>query len=478
MGLLGLGPAGTLVLFAAVIGVLASVTVSPRTAEFAAPPVIAGAGLSLVRVNGMPFATLLWVKARWRLATARDWTSYQAGTVTARPGAFQLPGVLAPTALVSAEDGYGGRYGLVWDRRTGCLTATVKVTPSSPWLADTADADTWVAGWGAWLAMLGYQPAVCWVSVTVETAPESGTRLADQVAAAASPWAPEAARQIVAAVAAAAPSASASTSVRISITVDPRADPAKPGTLAEAAAAVTRTLHGLLPGLGGCGVAVDGLASPAELAGMVRGAYDPAARGEIARVLAADPDGRKGTSPTWLDAGPVGAQEFSDFYQHDSGQSISWTWHEAPRQHVTSGVLARLAGPAPMIKRVTLQYRPLPAAAAARAIEAEVNAAGFRDAYRRRTGRDSTARDSADSARAAQAAIEEASGSGVVLMALYVTATVTDAGALPQAAASVEQAAESSLIRLRRAYNSQSAAFAAGLPCGICPPLLSRRWPR
>jgi hypothetical protein len=479
VGLLGLGPAGTLILLGAVVAVLAAVAVSPRKAVYVAVPAAAGTALSLARVQGMPLATAAAIRVRWWRAVARDWTSYRAGTVIAHPRAFQLPGVLAATALVSAEDGHGGRYGLVWDRHTGYLTATIRVTPASAWLADRADADNWVASWGAWLASLGHIPSVRWVSVTVDTAPEPGTTLADAVAASVSPQAPAAARQILTAVAAAAPAAAADTAVRVSLTFDPRADPSRPGDLAAAAAGVTRILHGLAARLGTCGVSVDGLAAAGEIAGAVRAAFDPASRGEVERVLAAararpDPYG----ALTWVDAGPVGAAELADAYQHDSGMSICWSWHEAPRQNVTSAVLARLASPGPWPKRVTLQYRPFPAAAAARAIEAEVNAAGFRDAYRRRTGRDTTARDSYDAARAAQAAAEEAAGAGVVLIGLYVTVTVTDAADLPRAAADTESAAESSRIRLRRLYHSQAAGFAATLPCGICLPALSRRWPR
>jgi hypothetical protein len=228
--------------------------------------------------------------------------------------------------------------------------------------------------------------------------------------------------------------------------------------------------------LGTCGVTVEGLASAAELAGTVRAAYDPASRGEVARLLAAERSGRAATQAlTWLDAGPVGARELADAYLHDSGISCTWAWHEAPRQNVTSTVLARLTGPGPWPKRVTLQYRPFPAAEATRAIEQEVNAAGFRDGYKRRTGRDSTARDSYDSSRAAQAAMEEAAGAGVGLIGLYVTVTVGDSGHLPQAAADIEAAAEGCRIRLRRMFHSQAAGFAVGLPCGICPPVLSRR---
>jgi hypothetical protein len=350
------------------------------------------------------------------------------------------------------------------------------VTPASWWLADRADADTWVASWGAWLASLGHIPAVAWVSVTVDTAPESGTTLADTVAASISPDAPEVARQIMTAVAAASPSVAADTAVRVSITYDPRADPARPRDLTAAAAAATRSLHGLMTALGTCGVSIEGLATAADLAGTVRAAYDPASRGEVARLRAAERAGRATQTLTWLDAGPVGARELADAYLHDSGISCTWAWHEAPRQNVTSTVLARLTGPGPWPKRVTLQYRPFSAAEATRAIEAEVNAAGFRTQYKRRTGRDATARDDYDASRAGQAAMEEAAGAGVGLVGLYATVTVGDADQLPQAVASVEAAAESCRIRLRRMFHSQAAGFAVGLPCGICPPALSRRW--
>ena len=265
----------------------------------------------------------------------------------------------------------------------------------------------------------------------------------------------------------------------MTITFDPKADPSRPGDLAAATAAVTRTLQGLVPGLGGCGSPSTGWPAPPTSPAW---SAAPTTRRPAARSPGCWPPpapARADVPPlTWLDAGPVGAQELSDRYQHDSGISVSWAWHEAPRQAVTSAVLARLASPGPFTKRLALQFRPLPAAAASRAIETEVNAASFRATYRRKTGRDATARDEYDSARASQAAAEEASGAGVVLIGLYCTVTVTDAGDLDRAVAATEAAAEASRIRLRRMWNSQAAGFTATLPCGACPPELARRWPR
>ena len=477
IGLWGLGTGGTLAVLAAVMTVILVGAVNVSALLYAAPPVAIAAGLGLARVGGETVGLKALRRLRWWWASARGYTKYRVSVVTEHASGFTLPGVLAPAALLSAEDGFGGRYGLVWDRRTGLLTPTLRVVPASTWLADRADADTWVANWGAWLASLGYLPMLRWVTVTVDTAPEPGSTLADAIANAVDPAAPAAARHILGQLVDSAPAAAADVDTRVSLTFDSKASPVSPRNLTEAVAETGRALFGLESALGTCGVTVLGRLGAAEIAGVVRTAFDPAARGEILR-LAAQARAGHGPEPLgWADAGPVGAEEFPDQYRHDSGVSVTWAWHEAPRQNVTSDVLARLVAPGPYPKRVSLQYRPFPAATAARVLETEVNAAAFRAHYRNRTGRDETARDAYDQARARQAAAEEAAGAGVCLISLFVTVTVARAQDLPHAIAWTEAAAESSKIRLRRMTYSQSAGFAATLPCGICPAELARRMP-
>jgi hypothetical protein len=263
---------------------------------------------------------------------------------------------------------------------------------------------------------------------------------------------------------------------RVSITFDPKASPSAPDSIPGAAAEVGRTLHGLESSLATCGVTVLGRATCSEIAGVVRTAFDPAARGEVSRLLARDASA-PGKGLSWAEAGPVGADEEPGCYRHDSGISISWAWSEAPRSSVTADVLARLVAPGRHPKRVSLQYRPFSAAEATRVLESEVNAAQFRAVYKNRTGRDETARDAYDQARARRAAAEEAAGSGVCLVSVYVTVTVSGDAELARAAAETEAAAESSRIRLRRMTYAQAAGFAATLPVGICPAELARRMP-
>jgi hypothetical protein len=477
IGLFGLGAAGTLAVLAALLALIIAATVDAGAVVYVAPPVLAAGGLGLARVGGEPLALAVVRRVRWQYGSARNYTRYRAAVVAEHAPAFRMPGVLAPLTLLDAEDGSGGRYGIVLDRRTGMMTPTLRVIPASTWLASREDADSWVANWGGWLASLGFLPAVRWVTVTVDTAPEPGSTLADAVAAALDPAAPPAARQIMGQLVEAAPAAAADVDTRVSITFDPKASPAAPADLTEAAAEVGRTLHGLESALGTCGVTVLGRASAAEIAGVIRTAFDPAARGEVNRILAQPRTTRPAQQLGWDDAGPVGAEEEPGCYRHDSGVSVTWAWHEAPRQNVTADVLARLVAPGRYPKRVSLQYRPFPAAEATRVLDAEVSAAQFRAVYKRRTGRDETARDSYDQSRARQAAAEEAAGAGVCLVSLYVTVTAASAADLPRAAAETEAAAESSRIRLRRMTYAQAAGWAATLPCGICPAELARRMP-
>jgi hypothetical protein len=475
IGLLGLGQAATFALLATVIVVLVIAAISLRALLYLAPLLLAAGLAALIRPGGTSLALLAAQRLRWQYATRKGQTGYRAEVVQRHAGTLQLPGTLAATELLTAEDGFGGRYGIVRDRHTGYLTATLRVVATSPWLASPADADSWVANWGAWLASLGYLPAVRWITVTIDTAPDPGAALAGQVAASIDPNAPQAARDIMGQLAATAPAAAADVDTRVSVTFDPAAYPGSPRTVTAAIAEVGQSLAGLEAALASCGLTLLGRARAADLAGIVRIAFDPAVRGEVSRLLATDISPALETGLDWASAGPQAARAEWDGYRHDSGVSGTWTWREAPRQNVRSDVLARLVAPGSYAKRVSIQYRPFPAAAAASTLDMQVRAAEFRREYSRRTRRDLTARDAHDHARARQAADEEARGAGVGLIGLYVTVTVTDPDWLGRAVADTESSADLSKVALRRLYRSQAAGFTATLPCGICLTELAAR---
>jgi len=476
IGLLGLGPAATFTMLGSLVVLLLVAAVSFRTLLYVAPPIALAGAAGLIRTGGVPLAQVAVQRLRWWHGTRAGHTTYRAEVVLCHAGELQLPGTLAATHLLSAEDGRGGRYGLVRDRNTGFLTATLRVVPTSTWLAEPADADQWVANWAAWLASLGYVPALRWVTVTVDTAPDPGLTLTGQIAGAIDTAAPRGALEIIGQVVATAPAAAADVNTWVSITFDPAASAIQPRNIADAVTETGQSLSGLESALAACGVTILGRAKASDIAGMVRTAFDPAVRGEVNQLLATGVSTVLEDQLNWSNAGPAGAEERWDCYRHDSGTSVTWAWREAPRQNVTSDVLARLLAPGGWPKRVSLQYRPMPAQTAAAILDSEVRAAEFRHEYSRRTRRDVTARDVHDHARARQAADEEATGAGVSILGLYVTVTVSDPAQLARAAADTEAAAESSRIRLQRLYRSQAAGFTATLPCGICLPELGRRF--
>ena len=471
IGLFGVGEAGTLVVLAMIVFALIAAAINLRFVVLFAPIAAAVVFVTVVRRDGESLGEIGLRRGRWWWGTLQGYHRLRCGTVSEAAGAWDLPGPLATTRLLSAEDGMGGRFGLVWDQRAGYLTATLKCTALSTWLVDGDQSGGWVSNWHAWLAGLGYEPTVAWVAVTVDSAPEPGSTLTDYVASRLDPAAPEYARWVMAELVRHSPAAAADVQTRVSITFDPSASPERLDDLADQAAEVSRLLTGMASALAECGVGNIVRAQDWELAGIVRTAFDPAARGEVQHLQATG----GADLLSWAGAGPTGHLEEWRQYVHDSGLSVVWGWHEAPRQRVTSNVLARLMTPGRFPKRVTLLYRPYSASDAAEQLEQQVNAAAFREAVRRAQGRDETARDAADRAQAVQAAREEAIGAGLVRVSCYVTVTVTDPADLATAVAEVEARAGQSKIKLRRLAGSQLAGFCATLPGGVHPAHLAKR---
>jgi hypothetical protein len=467
-GIGALSTSATVIVFGAVLAPILAVSISPAAAL---PLATVGAVLVaavVIRVGGVSAADI--VTRRWRFTRARaaGWTELSAGVLTDHPRGHDLPGLLAPLVPLDVDDGRGGRHGLLWDRRTGALSAVLRCSPIGLDLAESEQADQWVASWGAFLADLGYQPLVQHVSVTVDTAPTGGTTMRDYIAGALDASAPELARTVLHELAAITPTTAADVDARLTITLDPRRATPKPADLLAACTEVGRWLPGMEAGLSACGVAVLGRATTGWLTGRIRAAFDPAARPEITRL-----DDRESVLQ-WSEAAPVSARETWESYAHDSGTSVSWALREAPRQAVAARVLRPLLTPGPFPRRFTWLYEPFLADQAASKVEAEVTSGQVRRAWAARTRRDETQRDRDDRERALQSAREEAEGAGVGRFTVYVTTTVTDPADLPAAIADVEQRAGQAKLRLRRLRGSHAAGFAAGLGVGVNPAEVAR----
>jgi hypothetical protein len=466
-GLRGLSLGATLLLFAGLIAVVLATLVSVWAAlALGVVLVMVLAPLALRDRHGRTLMQRGAVRLAWRRTTSSGGHQYRSGPLGLTGyGTCQLPGLAAESTLTEARDGYGRPFAVITIPATGHHTVVISCDADGAALVDEQQVDVWVAHWGQWLSALGAEPGLVAASVTVETAPDSGVRLQQEIAANAVDGAPDLARSMLREVLAAYPAGSAQIATRIALTYSGAAREGTPRrSVEDMALHIGTRLPGLTAGLSmtGAGTAVPMTAT--ELAEAVRVAYDP-----TVASLVEEARGSGGTGLTWDQAGPMAAQESWDHYRHDGVFSVTWAMTEAPQGEVFSNVLTALVQPNRDIarKRVTLLYRPHTRAEGARVVQQDYKNALF-NAQQSQVGQ---ARDDAELTAARRTTEEQAQGHGVIRFGLLITATVNSADELAKAAATVDNLAPAARIAVRPVYGSQAAAFAAALPLGLVLPL-------
>lgn len=389
---------------------------------------------------------------------------YRSGVLARAPwGTHQLPGLLAASALSEHFDSYGRRFALLHVPATDHYSVVLASEPGGSAGVDTAQVDSWVANWGMWLASLGDEPGIVQVQVTIETAPDSGTRLRREVALHADPDAPAVAQAILTEAARTAPEGAAT--VRAWVTLTFAASTSPTGGRRRTARDVGHDLAARLPSIsGGLESTGGGVARPLDAQGLcevVRAAYDPAAGRLIEEAHAV------GEVPelAWTDVGPTATESTWSTYRHDSAMSCTWSMTVAPRGSVRSSVLEQLLAPHERVdrKRVSLLYKPTDSAKAARIVEQDKRNADVRASSTKRP----SSRVLMEKRAADATADEEAAGAGLVSFGMLVTATVTDVDRMVDAIAVVDGLASTARLALRPVHGSQDSAFAAALPLGL-----------
>ncbi|MFD5372091.1 SCO6880 family protein [Streptomyces sp. NPDC127103] len=461
MGIATLNTSQTMVVVGALLAPILIIVVggSLGTLTVTVPIALTVIALTVWQRHGMPLMSYVIGRARWSLAHMRGETSYRSVFLPS-PEALDLPGMVAPTKLVRAEGADGrGPVGLVWNQRTGTMTASLLLNPAGSLLASGQTVTSQVSAWGDTLARLADEDGVQTASVTLQITPSSGAALSDHVRGRLDARAPQLARETIGELVSKAPRASAQLAAWMSLAIDPGASPEKPAGPAESAAVAIGALDAV--DLSGAGVDVLRRATDADVKRLVRGAFVP---GDM------DAPAAQIDELVWHEVGPVAAEDAWTHYQHDGHISVSWVLREAPRKAVPYDALLKLLAPGTFMRRVTLVYRVLPTHEAQAVVEREINANEARAEYRQRTKRTSTRRERVDAEHAERTATEEAMGAGMVQWSIYVTTTVDSAEQLPAARREIEKAARSSGgLRFRPAFGGQSAAMVVGLPVGINP---------
>lgn len=403
----------------------------------------------------------------YQMARVEGSHQWRSGMFSRQLSTARLPGMLGRLELIEASDPFGVPFVVVRNPHgDGDLwTVVLRCVADGPWMQDQPQVDAWVAAYAGFLGALGQDPSVVCAKAITDTAPDPGGKLARSVTATRSEQAPDVARAVIDECLAEYPAASSENSTLIEVTYDGKTlhRKAERDVILSELGRRVPGLRGRLEAAGGGAVT---MVTVAELPVMVRAAYDPAAQPFLEAAAIAGHQ----QVVEWEEAGPVASQEAWDHLLHDSGKSVTWEMVEAPRSAVTERSLTGLLSPSPDFarKRVALIYRPHTPASAARVSESDVDTAVFNAEQGKKRV---TARARLRVASTERSRDEVASGAGMVRFSLLVTATVLagERGDLDQAVASVEGSAGAVLMRLRRCYGTQAAAFATTLPVGLVP---------
>jgi len=467
-GLLGLGSISTGVLLLGLIATIMTVMASTLTNAIGVFLVMVAA-LSTVAVKDKHGQSVI-VRAANRFNFMRSRNSganvYRSGPLgRTKWGTNQLPGLAAQSRLSEHLDSYQRPFALLHVPSSGDFTVVIGTEPDGAALVDQEQVDGWVADWGHWLANLGDEAGIVAAAVTIETAPDTGTRLRGEVTANIDPEAPAYARAMLNEVVATYPSGSASVRAYVSVTFSAAARAnGRRRDADEMARELSARLPGLTQGLSATGAGAARPLSAQELCEVIRIAYDP----EVATLIDDAHAAGESTGLRWPDVGPSGHQSNWDSYRHDSAVSVTWQMTEAPRGIVQANILTRFLAPHRDIarKRVTWLYRPIDAGRAAAIVQADVRAASFNESANDRP----SARAIVGTRAAMATAQEEASGAGLVNFGMLATATVMDVERLADARAAMDNMSSTARLRLRVVTGGQDSAFAAALPLGLVLP--------
>lgn len=470
-GLGQLSMLATSILFVGLIAMIITSMVAGLLAALGVAAVLAGV-LALFIAKDRDDLTLvdrMGERVMFTRAKRRRTNVYRSGVAGKTEwGTVQLPGVLAQSKIGQFRDSFERPFVVIELPASGTFALAFASEPDGESLVDLATVDQWVANFGGWLANLSGETGLVGAAVIVETTPDSGTRLRQEIHANLHENAPQLARDMLTEVEVNYPGGSAAIRTYVTLTYKAASSAGgKKRTLDEFGKAMASRLPALTGGLAGTGAGVIHPMRADELRRVIRTAFDPAAD---ALYDEATLTGQSVDVP-WNECGPAGADAQWDRYVHDSGVSETWMMTRPPAGVVQSGVLKNLLAPHESIvrKRIAILYRPVSMARTAQIVESDLNAASSRANNMSRA----SARALADVAKARKSSEEEASGAGVENFGMIITATARRVEDLPLVESTVSDLAAASRLRIRKAYGAQDAAFAAALPVGIVPVLHS-----
>lgn len=381
-------------------------------------------------------------------------------------GATRLPGLMARSELTEQTDSFGEPFGLIRLSGNGVhnYSVVMETHPDGEALIDRDEMERRVALWGAWLSQRGSDEGIRGASVTIESSPDSGLRLARLLDDNRTEDSPEFSRNVTDQIRETFQTGAPQLVARVTVTFSGKRLDGRAGDRGtdEMAEEIGNRLPAIRAGLAGTGAGSVRACTAQQITDFTRVAYDPTVATTVEEMQA---DG--GTGLLWEDAGPSFARDDFDLYRHDRAVSKSWTMWEGPSGHFTADSLKRVLNPLPGVlrKRVTLLYRPITTDKTTAIVQQEQNDALFAQSQTR-----NDARAMHRLAAARKTASEEAQGAGLTRFGVVLTITSKNSEDFRRWDRQVPGMFARARLRVRPALANQAVTFQAGLPLGLVLP--------
>jgi hypothetical protein len=457
----------------AVVSVFGIVRASPTPGGLMAGLALVGVAAVVVVVPVRGRVATEWVPLtlRYGLARLRGRTDFRARTPLygQATGRLPLPGEVSDLQTL-AHPREESILGVVVDRAAGLYSAALEVEGPPFLLEPTGAQEQLLARWGGILARLSGPGSELWrLEWILCTFPDDAAALMEDLQAARPRDAAGAAdlvRSYLALIASTATGAARHLTLvvaQLSARHSARAIRQAGGGDQGACTLLAREVDTLARGMSDLGVEIRRQLDPRFYQGIIRVAFDPAARVELDTLARLRSDRGWGSDWPW----PVATEERWGYYR-----TADRAWHRSFTLALPLGVVPAdwfvpmLLGDSTVCRTVAMTVQPVSRRQANREVTRTLTRLLAEDERKQRLGQLHTAQDAKQESAAVQRMEELADGHADVRYAVTVTVTAPDLETLDQACQSVDHVAGMASCELRQLEGQQAQAFTWTLPLG------------
>jgi hypothetical protein len=423
-----------------------------------APVWVLCAVLAWTPIGGKKLIEWVPVTVRRLLRTAARQTAFRLRVVKPRPAAtLALPGDAA--ALREWEDPETGAA-MIHDPHAQTLTAIVAVSHPAFVLLDPGEQERRVTTWGRVLATACRSGRIARLQICERTLPDGGSGLVEwwrRHGRDDESWTSTVYRELIDRAGPAGERHATTISVALDMRAAARQIRTSGGGITGAAEVLRQEMTTLTTALRAAELAITGWLTPAEVAVILRAAYDPAAAASLER--------HRDIGRSLATAGPVAVTETWDRLRSDSAHHAVLWISEWPRSQVYAGFLAPVLLSSGIQRAFSLICTPIRSDQAARDIRKKKTELISDAAQRQKMGQIEDASQTAEYGDVLQQEADLTAGHGVLRYTGLISISAPTVDELDTAVAAIEQAAIQASCETRRLVGQQAQAFTvAALP--------------